>query len=575
MLDLDNRLTDFLSGKNGEVICIAGKWGTGKTYAWRRVLKQAAQSGHIGHKKYSYISLFGAGSLAELRTATFENAINVSDIGDPHKVNDLGELLDRIVGSTRRNTTLITKLIPFLGLKGDFSILASLFMNVRDYVICVDDLERRPASLPLADVLGLVSFLAQERNCKVAVLLNDGELSDSDSLTLTKFSEKVFDSVIRFSPDPSYALEASALQPESILLLQCERLGIVNIRVLNKILKSFSQLSPIISDHSDELKKQAAQSIALLGWSVHEPELAPKLSYILNDRVSFMFGVRDEDKEVPPEIASWNALLDKAEFSNADDFDRALAEGIQNGFFDTDKVKKYALINDRNFSKAKSQSAIQAAWNKYHSSFKNNQDEIIEILFTAYIENISQVGVMDLQSVVALFRDFGESDKATSVIKAYVEKSSLNPENFDISSYPWIEEIKDTEIKDALSAALESLQTPADVKVSMLSMFSKGGGIGGKQMEVLSAAPVEDYVRVFKESEGQDLKAAVASCLEFDRISNASPEMRTITAKAKEALKIIGSENAFNARKVKGYGVDVAKTYYSAPTPTPSATESS
>ena len=562
MNDLDNRLTEFVSGTNGEAMCIAGKWGTGKTYAWRRILKAASASGSIGHTKYSYVSLFGSGSISDLRTSIFENAIDVSDIGNPEKVGDVDDLLNRLAGLTRRHATFLAKSMQFLGAKGDFTILTSLFMNVRDYVVCIDDLERRSASLPLTDVLGLVSFLAQERNCKVAVLLNDGELLEGDTATLKKYSEKVFDGFIRFAPEPAYAIEASDLTPSSALRAYCELLGIVNIRVLNKISKLLDQLTSILAPYSDELKKQAAQSVALLGWSVHEPELAPKLSYILNERVSFMYGLKKDDKEVEPEVAAWNALLDKAGFSKADDFDRSLVEGIQNGFFDTDRVKKCAAENDDRLAKSNSESALHQAWEEYHSSFNVNESECIDKLYEAYLANMAQVGIMDLQSVISLFRDFAEDDKATRLIEKYIATWSVNPSTLNFSSYPWISEITDSEIQDRITAVLHTLKRPPDVKQSMLTMFSKGGGIGSDQIEVLSATPVEDYLAVFRESTGDVLKTAISSCLEFDRISNASPDMRTITAKAKQALKILGTESALNARKVKSYGVNIEKTYY-------------
>lgn len=41
------------------------------------------------------------------------------------------------------------------------------FMTVREQVICIDDLERRGKNLDVVDVLGLISFLCEQRKCKV------------------------------------------------------------------------------------------------------------------------------------------------------------------------------------------------------------------------------------------------------------------------------------------------------------------------------------------------------------------------------------------------------------------------
>ena len=113
MVDLDNRLTEFVSGTIGEAICIAGKWDTSKTYAWRRMLKEAAASGSIGHKTYSYVSLFGSGSISDLRISIFENALGVADISNPEKVGNVDNLLNRLAGLPRRHATFLAKSMQF------------------------------------------------------------------------------------------------------------------------------------------------------------------------------------------------------------------------------------------------------------------------------------------------------------------------------------------------------------------------------------------------------------------------------------------------------------------------------
>jgi len=47
----------FLADPEPEVLCIEGKWGTGKTHAWEDAVKQAVAAKSI--TKYAYVSLFG------------------------------------------------------------------------------------------------------------------------------------------------------------------------------------------------------------------------------------------------------------------------------------------------------------------------------------------------------------------------------------------------------------------------------------------------------------------------------------------------------------------------------------
>ena len=54
----------------------------------------------------------------------------------------------------------------------------SLIANAQ--LICIDDLDRKGEKLRVEDVLGLVSFLREERKCKVALLLNEEQLQGKD-----------------------------------------------------------------------------------------------------------------------------------------------------------------------------------------------------------------------------------------------------------------------------------------------------------------------------------------------------------------------------------------------------------
>ena len=50
------------------------------------------------------------------------------------------------------------------------------FLTIRDQIVCIDDLERRGQRLAVGGVLGLVSFLREQRACKVVLILNDEAL---------------------------------------------------------------------------------------------------------------------------------------------------------------------------------------------------------------------------------------------------------------------------------------------------------------------------------------------------------------------------------------------------------------
>lgn len=61
--------TEFLNNPKPEVLVIKGEWGSGKTYAWRKIV--ADNTAPKGLKKYSYLSLFGFSSVSELPLSVF------------------------------------------------------------------------------------------------------------------------------------------------------------------------------------------------------------------------------------------------------------------------------------------------------------------------------------------------------------------------------------------------------------------------------------------------------------------------------------------------------------------------
>ncbi|MEJ1720226.1 NTPase, partial [Escherichia coli] len=60
---------------------------------------------------------------------------------------------------------------------------AMSFLTVSKMIVVIDDLERRGKNLDVKDVLGLVSLLKEQKDCKVVLLLNNGTASMEDYST--------------------------------------------------------------------------------------------------------------------------------------------------------------------------------------------------------------------------------------------------------------------------------------------------------------------------------------------------------------------------------------------------------
>src|SRR5262249_2815855 len=142
------------------------------------------------------------------------------------------------IGSWRK-LTRIAQSIPVVKnlIGGDATSLVS-FMTIRDQIICIDDLERRGKQLDVGDVLGLISYLREQRNCKVVLILNDEQLEGDDLRAFRKNIEKVVDVSLVYEPtsEQSVRIAITATDDSSHKVAErCTALGITNIRVIKRI----------------------------------------------------------------------------------------------------------------------------------------------------------------------------------------------------------------------------------------------------------------------------------------------------------------------------------------------------
>jgi hypothetical protein len=73
------------------------------------------------------------------------------------------------------------------------------FSLIQNQIVCIDDLDRRSKNLELKDALGLISFMREQRRCKVALLLNAEKLGDKKD-EFEGLLEKVVEAKVVLAP---------------------------------------------------------------------------------------------------------------------------------------------------------------------------------------------------------------------------------------------------------------------------------------------------------------------------------------------------------------------------------------
>lgn len=477
----------LLSTPDPEVICISGRWGVGKSYAWRHYLNEAlARKGGIALTHYSYVSLFGINSLDAFKYSIFLNTADVVPADTPSKSASL----------KAKAKNLGKKLLPLQDVPaikdrlGDVSTV--WFSLIRDTIICIDDIERHGDDLKIKDVLGLVSFLKEAKGCKIILILNDEQLNDSVKPFKTYF-EKVIDVHLKFEPSAEESVRIalpSTGESSKMLGRSCVTLNISNIRVIKKIERLVRIVEPMIAQYHPKLLQQAVQSLALFGWCVYEPNLAPSIDYVTTFN-RYLLEINKNEKKSENQ-AAWNKVLLAYNFTDMDDFDRVLLDGVKNGYFNQKELEEHATKLDKAFKDGQSAEAFKEAWELYHGSFDNNQDAVLDGIAKSFKQNVHIISPLDLNGTVTLLKELGRSQQAKELIEFYIKSRGESPVLFDLNALPFGNEVKDPDVRTAFDQKRSTVERKRDPKAILLELAMEKGW-NPDDIQTLTDLTVDSY----------------------------------------------------------------------------------
>lgn len=545
----------FIGSDLPEVLCIRGRWGVGKTYAWRQILLEAQKRGGVALKTYSYVSLFGLNSLDQLKYSIFENTVSCEALDVQPSIETLKANTISVANSLGRKSLRYLGHIPYID-SAIAGLQSASFLSVRERIICIDDLERSGDDLRPRDILGLLAQLKENRGCKAVLILNEDALDNEKREEFRTHGEKVLDLTIEFQPTTEESVDL-ALQPHppiyENLREKCIALEICNIRVIRRAERLASLIYPLIADLHQEVLNQAIQTLTLLCWSVFSgDEAAPTLDFILKKRGRALYGMTASD--LTDEERRWDALLDQYGFMKMDAFDLTLSDGLQAGFFDEAAVKKQAELIQQTLLASELMESFRAAWRLFNDSFAENSTELVDTLYSTAINAFKIISPFDLNSAVFLLKGLGHRDKARALIDTYLTRDEER-DFFDLSKQPFETDI-DEDIAAAFKGKLDSFSDERSPKGALLKI-SINQSWGPSDLKLLGRLSSDDFYKLFHSLQTEDLRLIVQGALMFSKLHGASDEMKAISSKATEALQRIGRENPLNRQRVQRFGIRV------------------
>jgi hypothetical protein len=568
MIHVQNEILRFLASKDAEVLCIHGKWGVGKTHAWNAYLSAAkALPNGIGLNRYAYVSLFGINSLDQLKHAIFQNTVNRSYIGEEPDIDTLISAFDLktaggAVTRTQKAVGELKSLMPAWKKSLDYipfiktylqSTPSAAFLMVREQIVCFDDLERAGKSLDIRDVMGVASYLRDQKKCKVVFLLNIEPLETEQKSDFKKFLEKVVDISLLFAPKPYEAVRIAFPHDEYLsqkLATTCRELGITNIRTLKRIHR-FSQMMALSPGScSERIINQIIQTIALFTWSYLEPGNAPSKEY-MRGKGNYYREILKKSDNLSPEELQWDPLFKSIRFNGLDDLDELIANGIEAGVFDSEAVQdKIKKLNEK-YRIEGITGSFRHALNSFYDSFDDNALTLLDHAYDLFFKNCEYISVEELDWVLSVFKELGEVEKASAMLAHFMSVHSDNRAIFNLDRHPFRDRISD---KDLIKNFNEKYMCLPNEKTPEEILDGISNGWDDEDFKILAALPVGRYAEIFKAAKGSKLHQLVQNSLKFENMEGAvTPDMRELSKRAREALEIIAGSSSVNAWRMKRF----------------------
>lgn len=558
-MSVEKVLSDFVASKEPGALIMQGPWGIGKTFFWeKRVIANLLRK--PWKKKYSYVSLFGINSLPDLRVAI---AV-ATDEFDRDAVSKR-RLESRLWGRFWKSLQWLGDIFRIVPRSGN--AIAAIyerisFYFVKDRIICFDDIERHGKGLEIKDFLGIVSFLVEQRRCRVVAILNADSLDDDDQKIWKINKEKVFHGEVTYRPALRETIELGLLGGESeawykTVLLSLEELNVSNIRLVQRTARfvrlacqSFSK-----KDLTADVVNQIGRAIPLLVWSIHGASSgAPPLDFLLGRGAfdPYLLGSRNSS-DVTADERRWHEILTKYGYFLNGKFDESLIGMVSFGFPD---AEDFAMgIDDlmAHLDLDQKRRVWQGAWNMYHQSVSDNGDEIAAAFDAAWPLVVDREHAVNLQGAARILRIVGRPDLATKFIGQWVDArkgtriGELAPRELNM-----FDRITDEEIISSCSQALgEHREIVMDI-AEAFDVASKSSNLSEVVVATFASADVDDIVAVLDNSGGENFSNAVKRLSGLSGYPDMSME-KTAGTKFMAACARVSARSALNADRMKNW----------------------
>lgn len=551
---------------------LTGDWGSGKTYQWKQALERAAKKGV--RPRYAYVSLFGLTSLAEVRKRITEEAI--SSVRLPGRGTVREEVEGEAIGLKPMQIIKILPVIPYLGKLESLAQELS-FSTVRNAVICIDDLERAPTSLRIADVLGLASFLKEERHCRVLLISNQKKLGNNAKDELATYLEKVVEEAVDFAPTPEeacvVALGAEPAEARKILTERLTRLGVSNIRVISRLGALADDLASIVEGLHPNVLTDVVNTLALFGVAHFIPQKEfPTTEYLVGygnyDWAKYFSKEKLEEEQTEQEKreAGWDKLIASYGHETTSPLDKEVYAGIISGFFRDEAIRRLSEDLSKQTDEGGRKEAFNDAIHRFWWGIDDSKAAFKQLLTTTK-SALGLINASEIHAVYNVLLDLEGQDAATKLLSEFIaanqdRRGALAPSEEFGEKY-------EATFKAVLDAEVARLKEPVDLEKT-LDAIEFGRGWNPEDLTKIAEADFEAIVPLLTGAKDNRLFARrLTTLLKFGE-RGGTEEEKNVREKTITWLKILASADPITALRVRRFlPADLPPPPQPAPAPSP------
>ena len=563
-----------------QVAVVKGKWGVGKTYFWNEYIKDYIKSSQCKQVAYSYISLFGKTSLNDVKQSIFYSAKpikseSVVDNSFDSSFEEGSRMFNRLpwirgaVDKSKKNAPLLgwltkfSKNAPFL--KQYATLIASMeYGMVSNYVVCIDDIERKSDALTVKEVMGLVDELAQRKSCKVVLVFNEKSLdSDKDKEDFNKYREKVVDIELNYDPPYDENLQC-VISPNSVhydkVLGLIKELKIKNIRVIKKIKWVIDEFWNSVKGQEQRLIDEWLTHVVLFCWSYYKSDDALSFEFVQEKLHgnSWLSILSDEEKQEDENTKRYKSIATNLSLGSAT-YDEEIIAILNHGFFDKKMFEEKISKISRYIESDITRETLSKAWGIYRDSFKDNIEDFKTELRKIIESDINKISLNDFSSVIDVLEEYGED--VTKYVEEYTEVHEDTLKNVDPRD--GTRRIKHVGLIEKIDNLREKSKSMTIDEVALKIAINSGWN--SEDIEFLGSLSIDDYFKWMMSGPDRITTKIRDSLLTFRSLRTSNEEDRIkytrISTNVVEALKKVAATNDLNRKRVKYiYKVDPDET---------------